>query len=202
MTRILVALLALIFSGTLAGPAAAEKLPLSAISKYLNDLKTAKGAFTQINEDGTISTGTIYIKRPGRMRFEYNPPETVLVVVGGGAVVIDDPKSNQPPESYPLKRTPLSIILADRVDLGRARMVTGHTFDGTATVVTAQDPDNPDYGNIELLFTGNPIELRQWVINEGSGITTTVVLGELRKGGALSNALFDTGTVAGAGSDR
>ena len=59
-----------------AGNAAlADKLPLASISSYLNDLTTAKGAFTQINGDGTISTGTIYIKRPGRVRFEYNAPE-------------------------------------------------------------------------------------------------------------------------------
>ena len=58
-------------------PAAADKLPLNAISGYLNDLKTAKGEFTQINDDGSISTGTIYIKRPGKVRFEYNAPEYI-----------------------------------------------------------------------------------------------------------------------------
>ena len=173
--------------------ALAEKLPLNAISSYLNSLQTAEGEFTQINDDGSISTGTIYIKRPGRVRFEYNPPESALVVAGSNTVVIYDKKSNQPPESYPLNRTPLSIILARQVDLGRARMVTGHAFDGTATVVTAQDPDNPEYGNIQMKFTGNPVELRQWVINDGNGGQTTVVLGELKKGGNLPNRLFDVG---------
>ena len=173
--------------------ALAEKLPLNAISGYLNSLQTAEGEFTQINDDGSISTGTIYIKRPGRVRFEYNPPESALVVAGSNTVVIYDKKSNQPPESYPLNRTPLSIILARQVDLGRARMVTGHAFDGTATVVTAQDPDNPEYGNIQMKFTGKPVELRQWVINDGNGGQTTVVLGELKKGGNLPNRLFDVG---------
>ena len=124
--------------------------------------------------------------------------ECCMISDGGGAVVIFDKKSNQPPESYPLKRTPLSIILAERVDLGRARMVTGHSFDGTATVVTAQDPDNPEYGNIQMLFTGKPVELRQWVINDAGGSQTTVVLGALKKGGSLRNALFDTGTASGS----
>ncbi len=54
---------------------AAEQLPLSAVSSYLNSLKTAEGEFTQINDDGSISTGTIYIKRPGKVRFEYNAPD-------------------------------------------------------------------------------------------------------------------------------
>ncbi len=186
--RFLVICLALV----LAGPAAAEKLPLSAISKYLNDLKTATGEFTQINDDGTISTGEILIKRPGKMRFEYNAPDSALVIAGAGAVVILDKKSNQPPETYPLKRTPLSILLARNVDLAQARMVVGHEFDGTATVVTAQDPENPEYGNIQMLFTANPVELRQWVINDGNGISTTIVLGALEKGGRIPNAKFDT----------
>ena len=174
--------------------AAAQKLPLNQISAYLNQLQTAKGDFTQINGDGSISTGTIFIKRPGKVRFEYNPPDSGLVIAGSNTVVIIDKKSNQPPESYPLNRTPLSIILARNVDLGRARMVTGHDFDGTATVVTAQDPDNPEYGNIQLKFTGDPVELRQWIINDGNGGQTTVVLGDLEKGGSLPNRLFDVGS--------
>lgn len=176
--------------------AMADKLPLGNISSYLNGLTTAKGEFTQINGDGTISTGTIYIKRPGRVRFEYNAPDTGLVVAGSNTVVIYDTKSNQPPETYPLARTPLSIILARDVNLGQARMVTGHTFDGMATTVTAQDPENPQYGNIQMKFTGPAPELRQWIINDGNGGQTTVVLGELEKGGNLPNRLFDVGSPA------
>ncbi|MFD2739702.1 outer membrane lipoprotein carrier protein LolA [Sulfitobacter aestuarii] len=177
--------------------AAAEKLSLGEISNYLNEMVTAKGEFTQINDDGSISTGTLYIKRPGRVRFEYNPPESALVVAGSNTVVINDKKSNQPPETYPLSKTPLSIILDRQVNLGRARMVTGHRYDGTATIVTAQDPAHPEYGNIEMKFTGNPVELRQWVINDGNGSKTTVALGDLQKGGALPNSLFDVGKAAG-----
>lgn len=183
--------LAPVLALALAAPAAAEKLSLNALSQYLNAMKTAKGAFTQINDDGTISTGTIYIKRPGKIRFEYNPPEETLVLASANTVAIFDPKTNQGPESYPLAKTPLSIILARTVDLASANMVTGHSFDGTATVITAQDPAHPDYGNIQLKFTGSPVELRQWIINDDGGSSTTVVLGELAKGGALPNALFD-----------
>jgi outer membrane lipoprotein-sorting protein len=172
-------------------PAAADKLPLNAISSYLNAMKTAQGDFTQINDDGSISTGTIYIKRPGKVRFEYNAPDTGIVIAGSNTVVIYDKKSNQPAETYPLSKTPLSIILAANVNLGQARMVTGHSYDGTSTTVRAQDPEHPEYGNIELKFTGNPVELRQWVINNGNGSQTTVVLGELEKGVALANSIFD-----------
>lgn len=172
-------------------PATAEQLSLGAISKYLNAMKTAKGDFTQINDDGSISTGTIYIKRPGKVRFEYNAPDSGIVIAGSNTVVIYDKKSNQPAETYPLSKTPLSIILAANVNLGQARMVTGHSYDGTATTVRAQDPQHPEYGNIELKFTDNPIELRQWIINNGNGDQTTVVLGDMQTGVSLSNSLFD-----------
>ena len=170
-----------------ASVASADKIPLNDISKYLNALKTASGDFTQINDDGTISAGKIYIKRPGRMRFEY---EDAVVLANNGAVVIIDKKSNQPPETYPLKRTPLSIILARNVNLDQAEMVVGHDFDGTATVVKAQDPKNPEYGNIELKFTSNSVELRQWVVNDANGGRSTVILGALTKGGRIANRLF------------
>ena len=178
--------------------AQAQKLSLNEISSYLNSISTAKGEFTQINDDGSISTGTIYIKRPGRVRFEYNPPESALVVAGSNTVVIYDKKSNQPAETYPLSKTPLSIILDRSVNLGRAQMVTGHAYDGTATIVTAQDPAHPEYGDIRLKFTGNPVELRQWVIRDGNGTTTTVVLGDLEKGVNMPNSLFDVGSPGSA----
>ena len=172
-------------------PAWAEQIPLAEISRYLNNMTTAKAPFTQINDDGSLSTGTLYIKRPGRVRFEYDPPVEALVVAGGGAVVIFDPKSNVEPETYPLSRTPLSIILAPTVDLDRANMVTGHGFDGTATIVQAQDPENPEYGNIQLSFTGDPVELRKWVINDSGGGQTTVILQSLETGGRLGDSLFN-----------
>ena len=172
-------------------PALAEKIPLGTISDYLNGLSTVESDFTQINSDGSISTGKIYIKRPGRVRFEYAPPDRSLVIAGGQQVAIFDAKSNQPPEQYPLKRTPLNLILAENIDLGRASMVVGHGEDGTSTRVRAQDPENPEYGTIELVFTADPVELRQWVITDDLGSQTTVILGEMKKGGQLGARLFD-----------
>ena len=173
------------------GAAQAQQLSLNAVSSYLNQLQTAQGGFTQINGDGTLSTGQIFIKRPGRIRFEYNAPDNSLVMAGGGSVAIFDPRSNTGPERYPLNQTPLKIILEQNVNLGQARMVTGHTSDGTTTTVTAQDPDNPQYGNIQMVFTSNPVELRQWIVTDDVGQTTTVILNDLRAGGAIDNIKFN-----------
>ncbi|WP_295071387.1 outer membrane lipoprotein carrier protein LolA [Tabrizicola sp.] len=172
-------------------PAAAEKISLATLSDYLNGLTTLEADFTQINSDGSISTGKIYIHRPGRVRFEYAPPDRSLVIAGGQQVAIFDAKSNQPPEQYPLKRTPLNLILGRDIDLGRAKMVVGHSDDGTSTRVTAQDPESPEYGTIELVFTDNPVELRQWIITDDLGAQTTVILGEMSKGGRFGASLFD-----------
>lgn len=186
--KLIAALAALCLSAT---PVAAEKLSLSKISTYLNGLATAQAEFTQISDDGTIATGQLFIRRPGGIRFEYNPPEESLVMAGQGRVAVFDAKSNQPPQMFPLKRTPLNLILAKKVDLTRAKMVVGHSTEGPATIVTAQDPEHPDYGQIKMVFTGNPVELRQWVVIDGSGQTTTVVLGQLTTGLSLSQRLFN-----------
>ena len=193
MKRRLFLLAAPMFLAALAaGQSKAQQISLNELSRYFNqDLVTATGEFTQINADGTISTGIIHIKRPGRIRFEYGPPDPALVMASGGQLAVFDPRSNTGAERYPLSETPLSIILERNVDLGRRDMVTGHTSDGTTTTIRAQDPQNPQYGNIQLVFTANPTELRQWIVTDDTGQQTTVILGDLAKGGTLRDRMFN-----------
>lgn len=170
---------------------AQDIVPLSELSDYLNSIETAQTTFTQVNADGSVSTGQLYMQRPGRMRFEYEgADEGVLVMAGGGQVAIFDGRSNASPEQYPLRRTPLNLILSDNVDLTRSNMVVDHSGDGTSTTVTAQDPERPEIGTIELVFTGDPVELRQWVITDEGGSQTTVVLGVLELGQRIRSRLF------------
>jgi outer membrane lipoprotein-sorting protein len=192
MLRILTAALTALMLTAL--PAAAQQLSLNTLSTYLNSIQSAESPFTQVNSDGSISTGKILIKRPGKVRFEYNPPEQALVLAWSGAVYVFDKKVGGQPETYPLSQTPLSIILDRNVNLAQAGMVIGHDYDGTATTVTAQDPKRPEYGSIQMKFTGNPVELRQWIIRDGNGSTTTVVLGGLEKT-SLPNSVFDVNRV-------
>ena len=191
MSKRILSLIAAVALTLFAGAASAQQLSLSQISAYLNQLQTAQGGFTQINADGTLSTGQIYIKRPGRIRFEYNAPSDSMVLASGGQLAIFDARSNTGPDRYPLNQTPLSIILQPNVDLGRESMVTNVATDGTTTTVTAQDPDNPDYGSIQMVFTANPIELRQWVVIDDLGAETTVILNDLISGGVIRDILFN-----------
>ena len=172
-----------------AGPALAEKLSLGEISAYLNGLKTAEASFTQINADGSKAKGKLYLHRPNRMRFEYLGDDT-LVLASAGQVAIFDPKSNQIAEQYPLKRTPLNLILAANVDLGQAKMVIGHESEGADTVVVAQDPQHPEYGTIRMVFSANPLALRKWVITDQGGSNTAVVLDRLTTGVQIGASKF------------
>ncbi len=175
----------------LAGPAFGDLIPLSEISRYFNSFSTAQGDFTQVNPDGSLATGRVFIRRPGRVRFEYDPPERSLVMAGGGQVAVFDGRSNQGPNQYPLRQTPLNLILEQNVDFSNRRMVVGHDSDGSTTRVLAQDPENPQYGSIRLVFSANPTELRQWVIRDDTGAETTVILGDLQLGGTMSARLFN-----------
>lgn len=181
--------LAPVLALALALPAAAEKIPLDEISRYLNSFRTAASTFRQVNADGSTSTGKLYLQRPNRVRFEYGKDRSV-VLASGGQVAVFDGKSNQPHQEYPLSKTPLSIILADRVDLGRANMVTGHGEYKDMTVVQAQDPANPQQGNIQLFFSANPTQLRQWVITDDTGKKTSVVLDDLLTGVEIRPSAF------------
>ena len=174
-----------------AHPLLADILPLSTLSDYLNDLRTVEAEFTQINMDGSLATGAIYIKRPGRIRFEYDPPNDALVLAAGGELAIFDPKGDAGPETYPLSKTPLGLILADDLDLARERMVTAHRFDGTSTILGVQDPEHPERGKIALIFTGPKPQLRQWVIEDQNGDQTVVVLNDFVTGNELGDSLFN-----------
>ncbi len=171
-------------------PALAEAIPLAELSRYLNSLVTAEAPFTQVNADGSRSTGRVFIQRPNRMRFEYDPPNEALVLASSGQVAIFDARSNTAAEQYPLRRTPLNLILARNVDLARAGMVVGYEDMGTATAVVAQDPQNPSYGTIRLIFTATPTTLKQWIVTDETGTQTAVLLGDLVVGQRYPPSLF------------
>lgn len=174
-----------------AGPARAEKIPLETLSAYINSIGSAETSFLQTNSDGTVAGGRLIIKRPYRMRFEYGPPDMTLVLASAATVAVYDSKSNEPPAQYPLRQTPLNLILGSDIDLTRARRVVAYGEEGDYTTVTAQDPDNPEYGSIKLYFSSNPVALRAWVVTDDTGNQTRVALGALITGRDYPGRLFD-----------
>lgn len=175
---------------SLATSSLAEKISLNEISSYLNSLTTVEATFSQRNPNGSRSSGKVYIRRPNRMRFEYDPPNEALVLASAGKVAIFDAKSNQPPEEYPLRRTPLKLILARRINLAQDRMVVAHQDLGNVTAVVAQDPQHPEYGTLQLMFAPNPTRLVSWVVTDENGAKTTVELSNVRVGETYPTSLF------------
>jgi outer membrane lipoprotein-sorting protein len=170
-------------------PAWAEKASLTELSAYLNTIKTVEARFTQSNADGSSSTGKLFIKRPGRIRFEYDPPfQDTLVLAGGGSVGIFDGRGSA--ESFPLSRTPLKLILDRKIDLTRIHMVTGHGEQNGRTVVQAQDPDHPEYGRIYLFFDRNPLRLSEWLIISETGEQTRLKISPFVERSNLSDRMF------------
>ena len=153
-------------------PVRAEKISLSNLSSYLESIKKVSGSFTQINSDKTVSTGTIFLFRPGRMRMEYKTPDNSLVIVGGSQIAVFDSKSNTHPRIFPLRKTPLKILLEKKINLKTSDIIISHEEVENSTVVVLQDPNLSSYGSLKLVFTDHPVTLRQWVItNEMSDQT-------------------------------
>lgn len=172
----------------------AETTPISleAISDYIQNLGSVESSFTQVNWDNTISTGMLWLKRPGRMRLEYDEPDSGLIMVFGGNLAIFDKKSNEPPESYPARRTPLWLLLRRKVDLTDAEMVVGHGHDGAYTYVDSMDPDLPEYGWIRMRFSADPVRLSNWTIYDAHGGETFVSLDDIEFGKEHPNKFFDS----------
>ena len=151
-------LLALAALPALALPAAAQ-VNVSPINGYLQSLRSAQGRFRQTNPNGSVQTGTFYLAKPGRIRFEYDRPKGAMVIADGTWVGVFDPKSNRNPTRYPLAKTPLSLLLRDRLSLAEPGLVLGATRDAAGTDITVVDPRAPREGRMKLRFDDNPVRL-------------------------------------------
>ncbi|MEM9146603.1 MAG: outer-membrane lipoprotein carrier protein LolA [Pseudomonadota bacterium] len=176
-------------AGTTAPAQTASQADLLRISNYLNGLGSLGGSFVQIGPDGDLSRGSFSLRRPGRIRFDYRPPNPTLIVADGVWVGVCD-RDIESFERYPLTETPLDLLLRDRVDLRREGAVQAISRGEGQLRVRAVDPDAPDQGSITMIFSDVPLELRQWVIVDAQGLTTTVALSETRSNIGLDPELF------------
>lgn len=198
-------LLAAAFAAPLLGFAApssaSDARELARISAYLNSITTLTGEFVQIDPDGILSEGEFFMSRPGRIRFEYGEPNPALVVSDGFWVAVIDKRYNSV-DRYPLSETPLNLILKKNVNLAQEGAVEGIEVADGQMRVTAIDPANPGRGSITLIFGANPLELRQWIVNDAQGGSTTVALSEMRSNVSISAEKFVIPTGRGSATDR
>ena len=168
----------------------ADPYSLENISQYLQNLKILKADFLQTNPDETRSSGTILIKRPGRMRFEYFKPDKTLVVVSAGALAIFDPKGDEEPIIYPIKNNPISLILRGEVDLLNVGIVENYEKRFEEAVLTIRDPKKPERGSVRLVFTGAKPELKEFTIKNENGSSTSILLNDIEYPKKINETLF------------
>lgn len=166
--------------------------PLDAVSRHLNGISTLETDFTQYNANGSISTGRLYIQRPGRMRMEYDANGNgALMIVGAGTVSLYDTKTDGHGDSYPLARTPLGPILERTVDLRRAEEVQRVSLTPRTITVLVQDPARPELGYGWFTVERSPMRLASWTMVNEAGQTTKITFSpQATVGHDLSNLLF------------
>lgn len=169
--------------------AQAPEADLLRISNYLNGLGTMTGDFVQVGPDGKMSRGTFAMRRPGRLRFAFDPPNRALIVADGTWVGVCDVQIGVF-DRFPLSETPLDLLLRERLDLREETAVERIERAAGQLRVRAIDPDAPEEGSITLIFSDVPLALRQWVIVDAQGLTTTVALQETQTNISLDPRLF------------
>jgi outer membrane lipoprotein-sorting protein len=166
-----------------------DRADLARIQAYLNSLHTLKAHFVQLAPDGQMSHGTAWLQRPGRMRFQYDPPSPVLLVAGHGIFTFYDRELKQT-SNIPLGATPLGILLADHIELSGAVTVTGFQRLPGQLQVTLVRTASPGDGSLTLYFSDNPLELRQWSVIDAQGRETRVTLYDVQLGGTFDQDMF------------
>lgn len=166
-----------------------DTLELQRIAAYLNGIRTMIARFQQIANNGGASTGQLWVMRPGRMRFEYDRPNPITLLADSVSVYYWDKELNQT-SKYELRQTPAWFFLRDPINFGADVVVTRFEHVGGYVRVTVVESAQPDAGSLTLVFSENPLGLRQWTVVDRQGKITTVNLSDLQFGMALDPKLF------------
>jgi outer membrane lipoprotein-sorting protein len=145
-------------------------------NNYLSGISTLVGNFVQVGPDGSRTEGRFYLQKPGRVRFEYDPPSPMELIADGSQVAVRDRKLATQ-DLYPLSQTPLRFLVSDRIDLLRETKVVGANADDTfATIVIEEKQTLGGTHRVMVMFGARDFQLRQWTITDPQGYDTTVAL--------------------------
>jgi outer membrane lipoprotein-sorting protein len=161
---------------------------LQRIAAYLNSIRTMTARFRQSSSNGGTATGSLWMARPGRMRFEYDAPSPILLIADRFYVYLVDKQLAQM-SKVGLKSTPAWFLLRDPItfdDLLIQRFERG----ANTLTVTIVEPTDPDNGSLTMVFSSQPLALRQWTIVDQQRKMTTVSISDAQFGVALDPELF------------
>ena len=159
----------------------AQKADLKRVSDYLNTIKSVQGRFTQLAADGRSVQGTFYLRKPGRIRFEYDKPNPILIVADGSSVAVSNSQLKTT-DRYPLINSPLRLLLSESTNLVTDPRITEVKKETGILSFTARETTGPARGSITLVFAdAGQLELRQWEVVDAQGQRTTIALNEVRQ---------------------
>jgi outer membrane lipoprotein-sorting protein len=184
--------------GPLAWPAGAAKLPpdapeavgeINRIETYLNGIRTMQSRFIQINPDGSAWNGNLYVRRPGKFRFEYDPPIPHLLIANDSWFFHVD-RALKETNVIPLVKTPAQFLVKENISLKNDFRITNVEQMPGVVQVGMVTRDNPDLGEVTLTFTDKPLELRKWTVRDIQDNVTQITLQNTRYGVNLNADLF------------
>jgi outer membrane lipoprotein-sorting protein len=157
----------------------AQRSQVDKASAYLSSLQQLVGNFVQIGPDGSRVKGEFYIQKPGKIRFEYDPPSPIQIVADGESVIVRDRKLATQ-DLYPLSQTPLRYLLSERIDLLRDTNVVGVRADDTfVTIVIEERQPLVGTSRLVMMLGAKDYQLKQWTITDPQGYDTTVAVSNL-----------------------
>ncbi len=168
---------------------AQDRADVARAESALNAIHTLKARFQQIAPNGGVSGGTAWLDRPGRMRFQYDPPAPFLLVAGYGLLTFYDSQLQQT-STIPLGRTPVGLLLQDNLRLSGDVTVTKVTRLPGQLQVTLLRTATPSEGSITLIFADNPMTLRSWTVVDAQRQETRISLFDVELGGTFESSLF------------
>ncbi|MCO6180460.1 outer membrane lipoprotein carrier protein LolA [Ciceribacter sp. RN22] len=159
------------------------------IADHFSSVKTMMGEFVQFGPRGEQTGGKFFIERPGKLRFNYEKPSPMRVISDGKNVVIGNTKLKTW-DLYPLSKTPLSLLLSNRIDLGH-QMVRDVKEESDLTTIVLGDRTVFGDSTITLMFDPKTFDLRQWTITDAQAKDTTVMIFNVKTGTAFDPSVFE-----------
>lgn len=167
----------------------ADVASIDRAEKYLQDMKTAQARFVQTTHDGTQLVGTFYMQRPGKLRFEYDPPVENFVVADGTFIYFYDADLEEQTNA-PIKATLANFFLRKNFSFTDDLIVKDAKFAGGLLQIKVVQADEPETGSITFAFGEKPFELKKWRVIDGQGMITELELFYLKQGMKHDPKLF------------
>jgi outer membrane lipoprotein-sorting protein len=167
-----------------------QKAQAAKVSNYLSSLQTLVGNFVQVGPDGSKTKGDFIIQKPGKVRFEYDPPTPIEIIADGSSLAVRD-RNLTTQDIYPLSQTPLRFLLSDRIDLLKDTNVVNVTSDDLFVTVTIEEKQALiGTSRLMLMVGAKDGQLKQWTVTDPQGYDTTVAVYNLDSTKKVDPGLF------------